>query len=150
ELRMVDLLSEFDPKKGAVAGHLMIDEKGLISADDPQTLASFRYRPPEEFDFHVDFTIVSAKPNAKIGVSAARGKLQFDWYRGVAKGARTGFEFGGAAPIGTGFINAATLADGRRHSLVLMVRRRSIIMAIDGVPDDDDVVFRQAAQTQYA
>jgi hypothetical protein len=93
----INLLPLIDPEKDAVEGKWELVDGELIGDKHNEARLEIPYRPPEEYDFTIAFTIKSSTGGA-VGQSLAKAGHEFVWI-GFAFGNRFGFDLVNGSPL---------------------------------------------------
>ncbi len=119
---------------GLDSAHGRWDRRGgaVVSDTADDALLQLPYRPPEEYDFILEFS----RQNARCGTGplAVHGGGPFGWVMGAYENRGAGFaDIGGqGVEKKDAGVPPYRLEDGRRYVSELRVRRRSVIALIDG------------------
>jgi len=130
---IVNLLKLIDVKRDAVEGAWKIaDTSGVESPAKGNTRLAIRYQPPEEYDFHIEFTRISGEPSiVQIFTDAGHRCV---WLAGWGDRVR-GFETVGgrdASSNSTSVKGPAISNLNQRYSSVVQVRKTGIAAYLDG------------------
>ena len=136
----VNLLALVDAKRDAVAGEWEMTPEGLRAQQVPQgpELLEFQHTPPEEYDFEIEFTVISGQMEASQVLPVKGASLL--WKMGFAGHDPAPFGFG---PVLDG-VGTATperkeamavmprLTPNVRHRCLVEVRKESLRAVLDG------------------
>ncbi|HEY3324141.1 MAG TPA: protein kinase [Planctomycetota bacterium] len=133
----IDLMPLIDVQKDAVTGQWSVDH-GELKLDKTEVFAArlqLPYRPGEEYDFRVEFTVRNGKPD--VNQSVIGGGRAFVWKMGGHGGSEL---FGFASVAGADLSNErnptakrlSPLQLGQRHSSVVQVRKDGVWGYFDG------------------
>jgi hypothetical protein len=130
---VVDLLKLIDLKRDTVKGVWKVDDSGgLVSPSVRDARVVFRYQPPEEYDFHIEFTRLSGE--ATTVQMVAHGGHRCVWLVGLEDRIR-GFENidrRGVFANATAVKGPAISTIGQRYSSVVKVRKDGLAAYLDG------------------
>lgn len=132
---VVNLLKLIDIKRDCVEGQWNDGEPVATSLNSPpkgNARLAIRYQPPEEYDFHIEFTRKAGVPNTVLIFT--HGNHRCVWLAGWENRLQ-GFETIGGADAGRNStsVKGPSIADvGRRYSSVVQVRKTGIAAYLDG------------------
>lgn len=130
--RIVNLMPLINPKD-SVKGVWTRKGDKLLCAGGALSRLEINYRPPEEYDFRVDFT--RTEDLNDIVLLASHADHSFGLFLGAFGNSASGFgPIKGQMPIAnpTTVRSPAQILNGRRYSAVLYVRKDYIAASIDG------------------
>jgi predicted Ser/Thr protein kinase len=129
----IDLLPLIDPAKDVVKGIWERRGKELaVSGDGAAAVLEMPYRPPDEYDYIVEFT--RTQGNEGVSLALSRAGRSFRWCLGES-GNRYGFDVTGGRPIAgdpAAVQPSGGLATGKRHRALVRVRRDGLTGLLDG------------------
>jgi hypothetical protein len=129
---VVDLLALIDLSQDVRKGQWSVTKDGLRSERGDASHVRFPYRPPEEYDFLIEFTSVEGHDiTAQLLCKAG---TRFAWYFGYGYGTESGFGLvRGKEVEGTPTLVRHTPVEvGRRYSSLVEVRNGSVTAYLDG------------------
>lgn len=133
----IDLLPVVDPQKDANSGSWTRGPGGLVATDITEMSQKLQppYRPPEEYDYRVSFTPIGGNADVAVGLTA-KGR-SFVFYMKYMKSDGNhclGFECIDGKVIASGptAYRFPHFEMGRRHTVVVQVRRDGLRGYLDG------------------
>lgn len=132
--RIVDLLPMIDPSVHTVSGEWSLAGLAIASGDGPRARLSIPYRPPEEYDFVVEFTRQQGEGGIAQVLRLPTGNACL-WHIGAAQNTYCGLELVRGLPLDrNGFARRIEdlLLNGRRYTSVVHVRRAGVTAEING------------------
>ncbi|UCD57634.1 MAG: hypothetical protein JSV16_00560, partial [Candidatus Hydrogenedentota bacterium] len=130
----VELLRLADPAKDAVTGEWMLADGGLTADVTPAARISLPYKPPEEYDFLIEFS-VSKNPSC-IAQLVSRGDTPFTWSMNAGGRRRCRVEdIDGHSVIGNVTLRPLySFEPGRKYTSTVEVRNDRVRCLINGEP----------------
>jgi hypothetical protein len=131
--RRVDLLALVDPARDAVRGTWTLDKEGLRSDETPRACLAIPYRPPEEYDFLVEFTYSAGCVTQLL----SRGNVAFEWCMNTRGPANRLEDISGHAVIGNPTMTPYTFEPGKRYTSLVHVRKDGVSIEMNGRPSTE-------------
>jgi hypothetical protein len=131
---IVDLLPMIDPSAHAVSGEWSLAGLAIASNDGPRARIEIPYRPPDEYDFIIEFTRRQGEGGVAQVLRLPNGNA-CQWHIGAGQNTFCGLELVNGLPLDrNGFARRteALLANGRRYTSVVHVRRTGVTAEING------------------
>jgi hypothetical protein len=131
---VVNLLNLIDPVHDTVSGKWRLENGSLISGPDPYNLLRISYAPPEEYDFHIQFTRM--KGHDFVAQILCHAERSFTWYNGLVDGTKDGFEEI-SGKYADQNVTSVAASPGERdkarvHDSLVQVRKGYIAAYVDG------------------
>jgi hypothetical protein len=130
---VVNLLPLIDPKKDTVKGGWAIEKGELrVESSKAHSVLEIPYRPPEEYDFRVEFTRLSG--SFDVSLALTKGDHSFQWCAALDDRLYGFGQVGGRdVPEWSGsVIRPNLLQNGKRHTALVQVRRGGVKAFFDG------------------
>jgi serine/threonine protein kinase/dipeptidyl aminopeptidase/acylaminoacyl peptidase len=126
-----DLLRLVDAERDSLAGAWKREADGLVSDQSQPARLQIAYEPPEEYDLRAEFT--RRNGNCSTLLFAARSGRTFAVTLGDVGNTVAGFSRLGEIPLEkTPNLVKMSLADGRRYTTLVEVRRDRVALKLDG------------------
>jgi len=132
--RAIDLLALIDLARDTRGGNWHVDNGALVSDASSRALLAIRYKPPREYDFLIQFTLLSGDNNVIQVFSVDRELATF--VLGGWKRTSSGFQHinGKPANANPSTVHSPALHNGEIHTCVIRVRNHSIQAVLDDQP----------------
>jgi hypothetical protein len=129
--RTIDLLALIDPDKHTLGGNWRKEKGALISDHSSRAKICIPYRPPEEYDFKIEFTRIGID-NCVTQMFTHRNSAAL--ILGGWKGTATGFQQlkGKSANSNETTVLGIQWEAGKRHTSVVKVRKTGLEAWLDG------------------
>jgi hypothetical protein len=131
----IDLLHLFDSKRDGLKGHWTMLADGLVSDAGAATQVRFPYRPPEEYDYQIEFTRLSG--DFGMGMLLSKFGNTFKWgMRGPRSVNMSGIDFGSiiTPPPDPRMTLNLSLENWRRYACRVEVRKDVVKVFLDNKP----------------
>jgi hypothetical protein len=140
--RVVDLMALLDPARDLLngTGSWMMGTDGLLTTAESRDALILPYRPPDEYDFVIEFTRLSGqqaisqlvvKPGARQLIETDLG---FEWFMGGSASPASGFRAIAVvepSPNPPGWKADPAVENGKRHKAVIEVRKDRVRALVD-------------------
>ena len=129
--RAINLISLIDAEKDTVHGNWKVSDGQLTCARSSYGRLRIPYQPSEEYDFRIEYTRTGGEGVAQLLTHAGH---EFAFIGG-AMGKNYGFDLIGGRGVNSSKLTvkfAMPVADGKRYSMVIKVRKKSVAAYLDG------------------
>ena len=128
---VIDLINLLDPDRDGLSGKWILDGGELTCDGSPRAKIRIPYRPPEEYDFRVEFTRLEGSEAITVMLMHHHPVM---WIMDGWHGAASGFQLiaGKSAADNLSTAKGPFLKNQVRHSTVMRVRKGSIEAWLDG------------------
>jgi hypothetical protein len=131
---VVNLLALTAPESDAVSGEWRRDRLGLTSDNDATARLRIPYAPPEEYDFHIQFTRNDG--DDQVSQILTHSGRNFIWGNGASHNAIHAFSMVNGRNGASNKTKVAVLAEekpkGRMHDSVVQIRKNYVAAYVDG------------------